>query len=862
MSGKKLILIDGNSLLFRAFFALPVSIATSSGQVTNAVYGFTAMLLKLLKEERPDAIAVAFDRAAPTFRHEAYKGYKAHRAEIPEDLPSQFPLTKEVLNVLRIPVYEIDGYEADDILSFMARKGSKTGYDVTIVTGDKDALQLVSPHIKVMTTRKGITDTYTYDRSRVVDRYGIAPEQIPDFIGLKGDPSDNIPGVPGIGEKTAGKLLQEFGSLEDIYKDIDKVKQPKLRQTLIDNEEQARMSKELGTMVESVPIDIDMEGLKVGDADKDEVRKLFGKLEFRTLLSRLEEITRKDVAAESQAGKDKEAGHPPMSFRGEAISGQVELSEQDFKKRYAREETGFVLVKNDHRIDAEVVFSDGMYKGSVNSELLREYLESRKAKKVCHDSKEAFHTLRHGGIGLEGVVFDTMIAAYLVYPGRKAYDLAGLSVEYTGASNPSVILKLKDALETEMAARGVSDLFYDIEMPLSRVLAEMEEFGVAIDAARLETLSERLSASLASLEDEIYHLAGGEFNVNSPQQLSAVLFEKLGMKPEKKTKTGYSTDVSVLMKLKDEHPIVDKILSFRELAKMKSTYMDALPPMIDPETGRIHTNFNQVGTSTGRLASEKPNLQNIPVRGEWGARIREAFIPGREGWSIMSADYSQIELRVLAHMSEDEKLLEAFERGEDIHTATAEAMMGIEKKDITPDHRRVAKAINFGLVYGMSSFGLAAQLGIDESEARGYIDKYFEQYPTVRGFIDTVVEEAKSQGFVRTLLGRIRYIPELSAGDYNTRRLGERLAINTKIQGTAADIIKVAMIEIDKQLKEYSYKTRMILQIHDELVFEVPKDELEKTKTLVIYQMENARKLKAPLAVNVGVGENWAEAHG
>ena len=847
MAGQKLILIDGNSLLFRAFFALPTSIATKTGQVTNAVYGFTTMLLKLLKEEQPDAIAVAFDRAAPTFRHEAYEDYKAQRAEIPEDLPAQFPLTKEVLKALQIPVYEIDGYEADDILSFLARKASGIGYDVTVVTGDKDALQLVSPHVKVMTTKKGITDTYTYDHQRVVERYGIEPALVPDLIGLKGDPSDNIPGVPGIGEKTASRLLQEFGSFEGVYANLDQIKQPKLKQSLIDYEEQARLSKELGTMVSEVPIDVDMEDLKVGNADKEALRELFKRLEFRTLLKRMEGV--KEVEDVEEVKEIKE------------VEEVKEIEEEEFEKRYLEEETGFVFEKDDQRFGVEIVFKDGIYKGLVVDAPVRAYLEDEKAKKVCHDAKEAYHLLRHEGIELNGVGFDTMLAAYLVYPGRKTYGFADTCAEYVGYESSAGILKLKDALVIELTARELDKLFDEVEMPLSRVLAEMEEIGVAIDPSQLEVLSERLSASLASLEDEIYHLAGGEFNINSPQQLSSILFDRLGLLPEKKTKTGFSTDFSVLMRLKDKHPVVEKVLSYRELAKMKSTYMDALPPLVDSRTGRLHTHFNQVGTATGRLASEKPNLQNIPIRGEWGTRIREAFIAGQEGWSIMSADYSQIELRVLADISGDEKLLDAFARGEDIHTATAEAMMGIQKDMVTADHRRVAKAINFGLVYGMSAFGLAEQLGIDDKTARGYIDKYFEQYPTVRSFIDRVVDEARSQGFVRTVLGRIRYIPELAAGEHGTRRLGERLAINTKIQGSAADIIKVAMINIDRIIKDSSFKMRMVLQIHDELVFEVPGNEQEQAKDLVIYQMENALKLKTPLEVNVGMGRNWAEAH-
>lgn len=860
---KKIILIDGNSLVYRAFFALPTSISTRTGQATNAVYGFTTMLFKLLKEEKPDAVAVAFDRPKPTFRHIHFEEYKAHRAPTPTELPSQIPISKQVLHAMNIPCFEMDGFEADDILCTLGLKAKDDGYDVLIVTGDKDALQLVQPHIQVMTTKRGITDTFVYDKEDVIERFGIEPKQIPDLLGLKGDTSDNIPGVPGIGEKTAAKLLQQFGTVEELYKRIDEVSQEKLRENLVEHKEQAEMSKELAVLVPDVPLKIDPDALAYHGADAEKLRDLFAELEFRTLMRRVDEVASHPV----QDALFEEA--PPADLAVILFKDGLPKEAMD---KAAAGESAFAVTAGEMP-EIAIAFEDGtVYKGPFDQNV-SPYLSSTDIRKGCYDLKSILSLFAGLDLTLAGSCYDVMLAAYLIDPGRRSYALNELVSEYLGEYREGanyepeeaafLTARLKSATQPLLEERNLGDLFHIIELPLSGVLSRMERTGVAIDCDQLNALSEELATGIGGLEKDIYELAGEEFNINSPQQLGNILFEKLAIKShkKKKTKTGYSTSYDVLVKLIDTHPIIEKVLAYRELAKIKGTYVDALPPMIDERTGRIHTYFNQVGTATGRLASEKPNLQNIPVRGEWGSRIRKAFIAGEKGWGILSADYSQIELRILAHLAKDPKLMDAFERGEDIHASTAKAMLGLKDGEVTADHRRIAKVINFGLMYGMSVFGLAEQLGVPENEAQGYMDRYFEQYPDTRAFIDDVVEEARNTGFVTTVLGRIRYIPELSSGNYMVRRLGERLAINTVVQGSAADIIKLAMINIDLRLKKQSLASKMVLQIHDELVFEVPESEQKQLEVLVKNEMEGAYGLSVPLEVNMGFGASWGEAH-
>ncbi len=866
---KKLIAIDGNSLLFRAFFALPSSIATRDGQPTNAVYGFATMLMKLLKEEKPDAVAVAWDRAAPTFRHHAFVDYKANRAAIPAELPSQFPLAKELLESLGIASFEIDGYEADDILAKLAVEAPDEGFDVLIVTGDKDALQLVNPHVQVMTTRKGITDTYIYDANRVSERFGVGPERVPDYLGLKGDSSDNIPGVPGVGDKTATELLQRYGTLDGIYEHIDEIAKPKLKESLIANKEQAYFSRELAVLQPDVPVQVDYRALEHDSGNKQNVQILFKRLEFRTLLKRLDDP---DLFPENSlfsggarvAAENRQPAAPAYSIK------TIREDPAMFRTCVTGELSGFEMDDTEAGLRIAIVCEDkSTFWGDPEDVAVKEYMNSPNCAKVCHNLKDKTHLLTHFGIVPENVVFDTMLAGYLLDPGRRSYTLAeevgfylkevlpkeGEQAATTAAAGS--LLRLREVMERLLAERGLIRLLYDVELPLSSVLAAMEAYGAAIDTAALKSLSDRMAGDLDLLEGEIYEMAGTDFNISSTQQLAGILFEKLGLKPVKKGKTGFSTDASVLAKLSGEHPIIVKILRYRELTKLKSTYLDALPKLVSPRTNRLHTYFNQVGTSTGRLASEKPNLQNIPVKGEWGQMIRAAFVAGVPGWDLMAADYSQIELRVLASLAEDKDMLRAFEEEQDIHTATAAEVLEVEPGDVTPDQRRIAKEINFGLMYGMSAFGLSERLAIEPKQAEKYITMYFERYPAIRKFIDRTVAKAAEDGFVETVMGRRRYIPELKSSDFNVKRQGERFSINAVIQGSAADIIKVAMIKIDRDIRGSGLKSRMFLQVHDELLFEMPPEEKAELFSLVKTGMESAYVLQAPLRVNIGVGKNW-----
>lgn len=865
---KKLIAIDGNSLLFRAFFALPGSIATRDGQPTNAVYGFATMLLKLLKEEKPDAVAVAWDRAAPTFRHEAFEDYKAHRAEIPADLPSQFPLAKDLLAALDIKSFEIDGYEADDILAKLAVEAPRSGYDVLIVTGDKDALQLVNDNVKVMTTRKGITDTLTYDEAAVRERFGVGPEGVPDILGLMGDSSDNIPGVPGVGIKTAIELLQRFGTLDGVYENIDEITKPKLKESLSANEDRARLSRELAVLQPEIPIDIDYGVLARAGADKENARALFNKLEFRTLANRLDDPGL--FQEHNLFTISAETAKPEPAPMADALP--VKGNEEAFRRAARDHESAFELVDTAAGLQVGVAFASGLnFWGAAGAEAIGEFLADPTSAKVCHDLKHSAKKLASVGIRVEGIAFDTMLAAYLIDPGRKSYSLTEEAEHYLGvtaeapadgvsaACSAATCLALKAAIAPKIDEAGLGKLLVGLEIPLSIVLAAVEMTGSKVDAAVLRKMSGEMAETLTGLEKRLYGQAGHEFNLGSPQQLAIVLFDELKLPPTKKGKKGYSTDAGVLAKLAGQHPIVENILAWRELSKLKSTYLDALPKLIDPTDGRIHTNLNQVGTSTGRLSSDKPNLQNIPVKGEWGAKIRAAFIPGEPDWEILAADYSQIELRVLASLASDEAMLKAFADDIDIHTATAAEVSGVPLTEVSPGQRRIAKEVNFGLMYGMSSYGLSERLGISPGEADDYIKRYFDRYPTIRAYIDSVIEKAKTDGFVETVMGRRRYIRELSSSDFNTRRQGERFAVNAVIQGSAADIIKMAMVNIYREFSDNALKSRMFLQVHDELLFEVPPEEKQPVYDLVEDEMENAFTLRAHLKVNLAYGKNWGD---
>ena len=886
----KIILIDANSLVYRAFFALPKTLATSSGQGTNAVYGFTSMLIKLLKEEKPDVVIAAFDRAAPTFRHETFEQYKAHREPTPNELISQFPLVKEVLSVLNIPVFEMDGFEADDILATLASEAEAERDDVIVVTGDKDAFQLVDDHIKVMTTKKGISDIVIYDREKVRERYGVTPEQFADYLALKGDTSDNIPGVPGVGEKTAAKLIQQFGSIENLLKNLDAVENKRWREMLSEHASEAELSKMLAVLDREVPIDVDFDECKLDGWDEEKIRALFSKLEFFTLLDRLlsqnKQRTHKaddvqtldtaleiiDIASEeifAQLASDIEAGHhiavAIISTGVNTVDRQitsVALATGDSKIYTCIQEISGELFPQEHTVlPIDRVLS-----------LAKPYLESKSINKTGHDLKRMMLALWNANIKPQALDFDTMIAAYLLNPERSDYPIDELAAINLGISvaadtererlaNEAIAnFRLKPRLKEQLVEKDLFKLFEEVEMPLVPVLARMEHEGVGLDTDYLEDLSKEVEIFLENIESEIYSLAGRQFNINSPQQLGFILFDKLGLPTAKKTKTGYSTDANVLHKLVTVHPIAEKIIAYRELAKLKSTYIDALPKLINPKTGKLHTSFNQTVTTTGRLSSSNPNLQNIPVRTELGQRIREAFIPSNPGDIFMAADYSQIELRLLAHYSEEEALLEAFEADMDIHEATAMQVFGVLPEQVTSQMRRMAKVVNFGVLYGMSPFGLADRLDIPLADARNFINRYFKRLPKVEEFIKKTIEEATKKGYVETLLGRRRYIPELKSGNTKIRSLGERFAVNAPLQGSAADIIKVAMVRIDKQIEEENLQIKMVLQVHDELIFEVPEREREIAANLINVMMENAYPLKVRLKVETSIGYNWKEA--
>jgi len=884
---KKIVLIDGPSLVYRAFYALPTTLATKEGLITNAVYGFTSMLIRLLGDVKPDVLLVAFDKPGPTFRHEAFEDYKAHRPETPDDLKSQIPLVKEILEVLKIPLLEMAGFEADDILATLAKKGSEEKDEVIIVTADRDMLQLVNREVTVMSTRRGITDMKAYNPQNVTERFGLPPGKIPDMLGLKGDPSDNIPGVPGIGEKTAAKLIQEYGTIEKVLENIDQIPQ-RFQKALKQHKEQALLSKELATLIYDVPIEVNFDQYRVGEWEDEKVAELFSSLEFNTLLERLKipSLAKTKVKEESFGETKVVASENDLKMLGEKLDKCQEIALEivaGAPNLFGQGLEALIIAPKENKENKELrepkepkenlAFYLPIDTKLQTLSFIRPYLEDDSLKKVVYDGKSQIITLNREGINLKGLSFDVLIAAYLLEPTAAEYPLANLIEKYLLAKLPSpestknlgqralALLKLKQVLEEELKQRGLWRLFIEVEVPLVSVLAKMEMDGVSIDSAALNDFSKEIELMISKLEEEIFSLADEQFNISSPQQLRKILFEKLGLKTQKKTKTGYSTDSSVLIKLASAHPIIEKILNYRELTKLKSTYTDVFPKLIDSQSGRLHTSFNQTVTATGRLSSSNPNLQNIPIRTELGRRIREAFVAKDPSHKLLVADYSQIELRILAHLAEDKNLLKAFEEGKDIHRATASEVFGVEPEDVTPQMRRRAKAVNFGIVYGISGRGLSEQLRISKEEAQDYIDKYLKRYPQVKEFMEKIIAQGYRDGCARTIMGRLRELPELKSSNYQIKSFGERLAINTPIQGSAADIIKMAMVKLDKKLEEAKLKTKMLLQVHDELVFEVPKNETDRAKSLIKEVMENIYPLKAKLEVDIVTAPNWKEAH-
>ncbi len=869
-------LVDGNSYVYRAYHAIR-GLSNSKGFPTNAVYGFVNTLLKIIREKEPDALVVSFDSPLPTDRHRVYEEYKAQRPPAPDDLVVQMPYVKRIVQALGIRICEVPGYEADDVLATLAVRSASEGVDAYIVSGDKDMLQVLNEHVWIYDPVKD----RVVGREDVLRRFGVPPERVPEIMALTGDTADNIPGVKGIGEKTACEILKEH-TIEDILASPGLIRRERLRRLIEENRDSIIVSLALARVDRDVPVDIDVSECMRREPDWQELLNLFSELEFGTLL--------------------KLIPPQPLSGRYEAV-----LDPGTLKDLLDAVEAPFafcVETKGKGPVGAELVgiaFSTGKARGcyvpiaglgpldaSAALGAFRTVLENEKTAKTGHDLKGQILILRRSGVDVKGELRDTMIASYLLNPNRQGHELHDIALEHLhlriktlkevigrrpslaevpleeaaefSAANAAVVLELDGILFRRLRDEGLDDVYFGIEMPLIRVLAEMEETGIRVNTSLLRRLSGELERELAALQSRIYLLAGEEFNINSPRQLSAVLFDSLGLKPGKKTKTGYSTEVGVLEELALEHELPGEILNWRTLSKLKSTYVDVLPRLVNPETGRIHTSFNQAVTATGRLSSSDPNLQNIPVRGEWGTRIREAFV-AEEGFFLLSADYSQIELRILAHLSGDEGLVDAFRNDVDIHTRTASELFGVSGDKVTAEMRRVAKTVNFGVVYGMSAFGLSGAIGSTREDARVYIEQYFEKHPGVRRYVEHVIEDAKRDGYVRTLFGRKREIPELRSTNAQKRALGERLAMNTPIQGTAADIIKKAMVNISGRLKAGGLQSRMLLQVHDELVFEVKEEELDAARELIRSEMENAAALSVPVRVEIGYGKNWAEAH-
>jgi DNA polymerase I len=882
----KLLLLDGHSLAFRAFYALPTDLATRAGTITNAVYGFTSMLIKMLGDEKPDYIAVAFDTGTPTFRDDMDADYKAGRKETPDVFSSQMPLIHEVLGALEIPVLEIDGVEADDVIATLAEQAAGEGIDTVIVTGDRDTYQLVrDPHVKVLYNRRGVSDYVLYDEAGIVERTGgVTAARYPDYAALRGDTSDNLPGVPGIGEKTAAKLVSTYGNLEGIYEHLEELP-PKQRQNLGEARERVFLNREMSRLRPDVEIDFSAADLRQRSWDREQVRVLFDQLEFRTLLPRLfeavgEEATEPeakmleadvkaitDAAAAATRLRDLGAGETDyvLDARWEGDPGRSPL-------------VGLAVADEDARAN----YIDGeLLRDAKVADALGTLVREGGPPLVTHRAKELIHGLP---VDVQSLHYDTAVMAYLLDPAEGKYLLEDLALRYLSLEVRSpdaeegtldldldgqsrvdeagrralAVRRLAGTLAQALEARELTDLYERVERPLVRVLARMEDYGVRVDREYLEGLRAELAASCEELVGRIHAHAGVEFNVNSTLQLREVLFDKLGLAPVKKTKTGPSTDADSLQKMAEEHPIIEDLLRYREVEKLRSTYADALPPLI-ADDGRIHATFKQTDTTTGRIASENPNLQNVPVRTADGREMRRAFIAD-DGCGLLTADYSQIELRVLAHLTDDPGLIEAFSRSADIHTTTAAMVFGVDEQSVDQSQRRFAKVVNFGLAYGMESFGLGQRLGVPTEEAREILDNYFGSFPSVKEFMDRTVREAKQRGYTTTIFGRRRQITELSSDNFRIRQMGERMAKNAPVQGSAADIFKLAMVALDRRLEDGGFWSRMILTVHDELVLEVPLDERDRVEPLVREVMESVCELKVPLVVDLGFGPTWADA--
>jgi len=907
----KVILIDGNNIAYRAFYAIPDSISTSSGIITNAVLGFTNMLLKLIEEQHPDTIVCAFDSKIPTFRHKIFDRYKINRKKMPTELSSQFPLIKEVLDAFNIIYLEKDGFEADDILAGIVNSIKDEFNQIIIVTGDKDILQLVSGNIKVMAIKKGITDTVIFDRLKVEEKFGVKPENMKDLLALMGDNSDNIPGVPGIGPKTARLLVKKYGCLEEIYKNINKVDNPRLRELLTNNKNLAELSKELTTLKIAQDTDVsEFINKSFKNISFNKVKQLFESLEFRSLEKRLVNLKDKINFKEEIPVVKKRAykinlkhltGGSNLEILNKNLSTNIYITE------FAGDDVFYGIILYSGVDDAFLIEKDSLNESAIR-ETIKKLLENKEIKKSGFDFKRIYKILKDYGICLSGKLIDYKILYLILNPIKSTTTLDEITgdllnmeiedIELSEGKEGSDLIEFKDIKEKKQLTldlykdekqkikadkeyldgilrrlslykkietgllekikkEKLDKLYWRIEEPLIQVLAEMEYTGVNIDKKYLSSLIEEYELDIGRLEKEIYKLCGEEFNINSSQQLSEILYRKLNLPVTKKTKTGFSTDAGALKAIYDSSPIIRKILDWREKTKLKNTYIDVLPTLIDPEDLRVHTTYNQLGTSTGRISSSDPNLQNIPVRTDYGRQIRKAFIPGKGYDLILASDYSQIELRVLAHLSGDENLIDSFNREEDIHTRTASEIFGVSYNDVDVTLRRKAKAVNFGIIYGMTEYGLKSRLSISEEEAKEYIQKYFDRYPGVKKYLKFLIDDAYKKGYTTTIFGRKRYLKELGSSNVRIRSLGERFAVNTPIQGSAADIMKLSTVILFNKLKLNNIDSNIILHVHDELVLELKERDLEKIKKIVIESMENCVSLKVKLKADIKTGKNW-----
>jgi len=877
---KKLVLVDGSSVAFRSFYGLLNldSFRNKNGLHTNALFAFNNIMERIFQTEEPTHLLVAFDSGKTTFRNELYSTYKGGRDTMPSEMAEQWPYFSVLVHAFGGKTYELVNYEADDIIGTYSRMADEAGYDVVIISGDKDMTQLVTDNIRVDITVKGVSELKSYTPESIREEYGIEPLRIIDMKGLMGDTSDNYPGVTKVGEKTALKLLKEYGSVENLYEHVDEMKKSKMKENLINDKESAFLSKTLATIDQDSPVTLSLDDLVVEGKNIDQLVAFYREMDFNGFLSKL------GVASEDRSESFEEIHFETLTeIRPEHFSNRMSLYVEMLEDNY-----------HDGTIIAVSWGADGkLYTAGLETVLasvdFKKWAEDKAMEKVVYDGKRTTVMLHYAGIELKGVIFDILLASYILNTKDNSKDLAEVAQEYgyndvsydetvygKGAKQAvpedavlfdhlarkaKAIQELYAKLNTELEDNIQKDLYYDIELPLSFVLARMEIQGIKVEPKRLLKMKEEFAGRLIEIEKSVYAEAGEEFNINSPKQLGVILFEKMGLPVIKKTKTGYSTAVDVLEKLQAQAPIVEHILNYRQLAKLQSTYVEGLLKYIKPETGKIHTRYVQTLTQTGRLSSVDPNLQNIPIRMEEGRKIRQAFVPQKEGWKIFASDYSQIELRVLAHISGDEHMREAFMEGQDIHTSTAMRVFGVEKpENVTSNLRRQAKAVNFGVVYGISDYGLSQNLNITRRAAQEFIDKYFDKYPGVKKFMEEIVKEAKETGYVETLFHRRRYLPDIDNRNFNLRSFAERTAINSPIQGTAADIIKVAMVQMEKVLEEKGLEAKMLLQVHDELIFECPAEEIPILEKLVPEVMEHAVSLSVPMKVDSNYGDSWYEA--